>query len=159
MKINSPDYKLNLELVLKDKKSSGNVSKEADKFEKSKHGRVSNSESFSLGSSSIISEYIPLILVSCSPIFKFQINNFGTCATNATRPLDNRTCKPRPPGLMNGVNMTCQTTTGTVANWARNGATWTWNVILNVTLTMMDKVYSGVTFVADWCYGRMKWLA
>ena len=81
------------------------------------------------------------------------------CAANATRPLNNGTCKPRPTGLMTRVYMTCQTTTGTVANWARNGAAWTWNVIFNVTLTVVDKVFSGVTCVADWCYARMKWLA
>ena len=32
MKINSPDYKLNLKLVLKDKESSGNVPMKADKL-------------------------------------------------------------------------------------------------------------------------------
>ena len=154
MNINSPEYKLNLKLILKYKKSSGNVPMNADKYEKPKLGKVSDFESFSLGCTSIISEHIPLILV-CSPVFKFQINNFGMCAANATHPLDNRTYKPPhpppppPPGFMNGVNTKCQTTTRTVVNWARNGVTGTWNAILNVTLLMVDKVYSGVTFVAD----------
>ena len=102
------------------------------------------------------------IILLCSSISKFQINNFGTCAANVTRPLNNGTCKPRPsrpPGLMTRIYMACQTTTVTVANWPRNGATWTWNLIYNVTLTMFDKVNCGVAIVADWCYGGMKWLA
>ena len=70
MTLNFPDYKLNLKLVLKDKESSGNVPMKADKFKKPKHGKVSNLESISLGSTSKISEYMPLILV-CSPISKF----------------------------------------------------------------------------------------
>ena len=101
---------------------------------------------------------MPLIL-RCSLISQFQINKFGTCAANVTRPLDNGTCKLRPLGLMTTVYMTCQTTTVTVVNWAKNGVIWTWNVICNLTLAMVDKGYSGVTFVADWCYARMKWLA
>ena len=70
MTLNFSDYKLNLKLVLKDKESSGKVPMKADKFEKAKHGKVSNLESISLGSTSKISENMPLILV-CSPISKF----------------------------------------------------------------------------------------
>ena len=47
MKINSPDYKLNLTLVLKDNKTSGNVNMKANNYEKPKHGKVSNLESIS----------------------------------------------------------------------------------------------------------------
>ena len=63
MKINSPDYKLNLKLVLKDNKTSGNVNMKADKYEKPKHGKVSNLESILLGGTSKISEYMPLNLL------------------------------------------------------------------------------------------------
>ena len=54
MKINSPDYKLNLKLVLKDKEASGNVEMKAEKYEKPKHTKVSNLEGISLGSTSKI---------------------------------------------------------------------------------------------------------
>ena len=67
MKINSPDYKLNLKLVLKDKQASGNVDMKAEKYEKPKQRKVSILESISLGSTSKISEYIPLIIL-CSSI-------------------------------------------------------------------------------------------
>ena len=63
MKINSPDYKLNLKLVLKDNKESGNVNMKANNYEKPKHGKVSNLESISLGGTSKISAYMPLSLL------------------------------------------------------------------------------------------------
>ena len=54
MMINSPDYKLNLKLILKDKQASGNVDMKAEKYEKPKHRKVSNLEGISLGSTSKI---------------------------------------------------------------------------------------------------------
>lgn len=70
MTLDFPDYKLNLKVVLKHKESSGNVPMKANKCEKPKHGKVGNLESFSLRSTSKISEYMPLIFL-CSPISKF----------------------------------------------------------------------------------------
>ena len=72
--------------------------------------------------------------------------------------MNNGTFKPRPLGFMKRTFITCQTTTVSVANWARNGAAWIWKVILNDAMMMADKVYSGVTSVTNWTWDKMIWL-
>ena len=89
----------------------------------------------------------------------FQTNNVQTCLRNATRPLYNKTCKPRPLGFMTKAWITSQRTTLTVAGWVWNGATRTGNTILNDTLKMTGNVYDGAMFVADWTLDKMTWMA
>ena len=88
-----------------------------------------------------------------------QTNNVETCLQNATRPLHNKTCKPRPLGFMMRAWITCQGATVTVAGWVWNGATRTGNTILNATVTMAGNVYNGVIFVAGWTLDKMTWMA
>ena len=53
---------------------------------------------------------------------------------------------------------TCETTIVTIKTSAKDGATWAWNGLVNTTMTMTDKGYSGVMFASSWTWERMIWL-
>lgn len=88
-----------------------------------------------------------------------KTNNVQTCLRNSTRPLVNKTCKPRPLGFMIRTWITCKRITVTVAGWVWNGATRTGNTIIQATVTMAGNIYNGVIFVADWTWDKMTWMA
>ena len=90
--------------------------------------------------------------------FFFQTHKLQTCAVNGTRPVSNRTCKPRPLGFMMRLCNICQAITVTMRHWAKDGATWVWNGFVNATTTMTDKGYCGMMFVSSWTWERMIWL-